>query len=211
MVSVEYSSLSKISQTASFARLLGAASSKQFYVIIGEMGDNNESKLSWAGWANSESVDSMGPYFANCKAGELLYLNQGQVLSKTPIPSFERGHGYKGGVCYLNSYVAVSILSQEHDELFTAVILYYHLFGGLKLHHIGIACNEKDFNQHNQNFDGCLKNKPDLFRFYVPQNISCFGKSYIEYFFDPKEPQQQECHFDFVVEFSILIFLNYKI
>lgn len=108
-----------------FAKYLSDLCSKQFYFIIGQIGDNHESKLSWSGWSSALDIASAGPYLANYKVSEFSHSGPDKIFSKTPIPDFENGYGYK---CLLNSYVAVGNLSREHDQLIAAIILYQHLF-----------------------------------------------------------------------------------
>lgn len=205
MVNVKGFSLGYLSKTAMFAKYLSDLCSKQFYLVIGQIGDNHESKLSWSGWSNALDITSAEPYLTNYKISEFSHSGPGKIFSKTPIPDFENGYGYK---CLLNSYVAVGNLSLEHDQLIAAVILYQHLYQKLQLHHVGIACNCKLFESCAQNSNGYLKNTSNLFRFYIPKDNSVFGKSYIEYFYCPEEYTDNEYHLDFVVD-DIKNFLDF--
>lgn len=150
MVRVKSFSLGYLSKSAMFAKNLGHLSSKQFYLVIGQIGNNHKSKLSWSGWSNAQDVASMGPYFANYKVSEFPYSDQTKIHSKTPIPDFKNGYGYR---CFSNSYVAVGNLSQEHNELLAAIILYKHLYQGLKLY---LPSNSpsfrKSYNEYFFNF-----------------------------------------------------------
>ncbi len=189
-----------IPKSFDFANYLATSIQKSFYVVIGEA--EGQSAFSQAGWAGVPSTNSRGPYFANCKAGELLLLNKNEGLSVTPIPNFKDGHGWKGGVRYGCNYVAVSALSEEHDQLIAAVILYHDIFYKLKLHHTGYWCTKEEYENITSSCpNGYTRDVADHFRTFFLESGSSFeyGKSYKEYFYY-LEDYQNDIHFDFVVD-----------
>lgn len=193
--------LSNLSSGLKFGDLICSALRKPVYLFVEKIGVNNTSILSLGDWAGGKSNEpSRAPYVAHCKAGELLWCGQKEGVSTTPVFGLEISNGWKGGVRFGSHIVAVSKLSQEHDELIAAVILYYMQSENVQFHHAGFSCTEAEF-ELVRNY-GFLFDSKDNKRVYLPvsDERSVYRKYYAEYFCDPNSQSYGTTHLDFVCQ-----------
>ncbi len=155
--------------------LLGASQTPTYIHMIeaDHTGYGVESQLSkWAGGIGDDNSPAM---YAAWKAYTLLAKGSRQGISRTPIPNFDDGCEWKGGLREDHYIVAASAWENDNVDLMLAALLMWSISYEVRFHHVGFKhqseqdCQE-EIGKTLDRYDSVAisKSAPDHQRWYIP-------------------------------------------